>query len=174
MSDTFKNLEWNKSSSNDNSNSANFQTTKKNNGEDNMFSEKNNIYKYILLDIEGTTTPITFVKDVLYTFARDNIKDFIQETWNETLTRKEVLELTEQAVLDYKFGAPQIQTNCEETTIDSIVLYIEWSIDKDKKVTPLKSIQGRIWEKGYNNGILKSIVYDDVHRLFDRKTSTAS
>jgi enolase-phosphatase E1 len=52
--------------------------------------------------------------------------------------------------------------------LDSAVAYVQWLIDRDRKSTPLKSLQGRIWEEGYRTGHLRGQVYPDVPRAFAR------
>jgi methylthioribulose 1-phosphate dehydratase/enolase-phosphatase E1 len=129
-------------------------------------------HKYILLDIEGTTTPITFVKDVLFPFALNNVESFLKNTWDTQATQVDVAALRLQSVKDQKSHpeASKIMpaTSSRDNLIASIVDYVAWNIAADRKVTALKQLQGHIWEFGYQSGELKSKVYDDVPKFMQR------
>lgn len=113
----------------------------------------------ILLDIEGTTTPIAFVHDVLFTYARQHVGDFLVQHANEL--DDDIAQLREEHKREDE--APPLTDDP-----DSIVTYIHSLIDRDRKSTGLKSLQGKIWREGYVNGTLKSQVYDDVRPAFER------
>lgn len=113
----------------------------------------------ILLDIEGTTTPIAFVHDVLFTYARQHVRDYLVQHANEL--GDDIAQLREEHTRET--DAPLLTEDP-----DSIVTYIHWLIDRDRKSTGLKSLQGKIWREGYVNGTLKSQVYDDVRPAFER------
>lgn len=125
-------------------------------------------HKYVLLDIEGTTTPITFVHDVLFPYAKNNVESFLKETWSAAATRANVAALREQAAQDVTDGllAPSILPDGapgdQESVVRSIVEYVHWNIKADRKIGPLKQLQGFIWDLGYKSGVLKALVYDDV------------
>ena len=110
----------------------------------------------ILLDIEGTTTPIAFVHDVLFSYARDHVRDYVvQHPHDVTQLREEHARESEDA--------PPLTDD-----LDSIVTYVNWLIDRDRKSTGLKSLQGKIWRDGYKQGTLKAQVFDDVRPAFER------
>lgn len=113
----------------------------------------------ILLDIEGTTTPIDFVYQMLFPFARRQMRDYLSQNW----TADEVL--TDFALLRQEHSADKEQGNnppALEPTVDSATAYLHWLMDRDRKSMPLKSLQGKIWQKGYESGELLSQVFDDV------------
>lgn len=106
----------------------------------------------ILTDIEGTTTSISFVKDVLFPYARSNLAEFVNAYGNNAEVRKILDEVSEAC------GTPLD----DRQAIDQL---ISW-IDEDRKVIQLKSLQGLIWETGYRNGDFCGHVYADaVHKL---------
>ena len=113
----------------------------------------------ILLDIEGTTTPIAFVHDVLFSYARDHASEFLENNIRSDEVRADVSMLYEEHALDVvnDQNPPELTED-----IESLGEYIEWLIDKDRKSTGLKSLQGKIWRKGYLDGSLKSQVFEDV------------
>ncbi|TMW57632.1 hypothetical protein Poli38472_003557 [Pythium oligandrum] len=129
-------------------------------------------HKYVLLDIEGTTTPITFVKDVLFPFAKNLVGQHLTETWSTAATQEHVEALRAQAAQDLVDGLkiPTILTgaNPQDAVISSLVAYVHWNIDADRKISALKQLQGHIWDRGYESGELKALVYDDVPVFLQR------
>lgn len=119
----------------------------------------------ILLDIEGTTTPIAFVHDVLFSYARNHARHFLRNNINSDDVRADVSMLFEEHALDV-VNARQPPELTEE--IDSLGDYIDWLIDHDRKSTGLKSLQGKIWRQGYLDGSLKAQVFADVAPALER------
>ena len=111
----------------------------------------------ILLDIEGTTTPIAFVHEVLFSYARSHARDFVKH--HEDEVRADIALLREEHTAD-------VNNNLQPP--ESIADYIDWLIDRDRKSTGLKSLQGKIWRQGYLEGTLKSQVFADVAPAFER------
>ena len=119
----------------------------------------------ILLDIEGTTTPIAFVHDVLFSYARTHASEFLKNNITSDEVRADVAMLYEDHALDVcNDQEPPPLTE----DLESLADYIEWLIDQDRKSTGLKSLQGKIWRKGYLDGSLKSQVFADVAPAFER------
>ena len=108
----------------------------------------------ILLDIEGTTTPIAFVYDVLFPFARQHMAAHVRHA---DLTGLK-LEYDE----DIRQGHKPPEWSSEP------VAYIHWLMDQDRKSTALKDIQGKIWLEEYQNGELHSEVFPDVTPALER------
>jgi enolase-phosphatase E1 len=104
--------------------------------------------KAIVTDIEGTTSSLSFVKEVLFPYARANLADYVYRHAHEP----QVKMLLEESCQEIG-GKPD--------TGQLITQLIQW-IDEDKKVTPLKSLQGLIWEAGYQQGDFKGHVYQDA------------
>ncbi len=98
----------------------------------------------VLTDIEGTTTPIAFVRDTLFPFARARMAAFLAAHAGDPEVAAELAEIRRLAP-----GVPELET------------LLHW-MDQDAKVTPLKSLQGMIWRQGYLDGALKGEVYPDV------------
>ena len=119
--------------------------------------------KGVLLDIEGTTTPIAFVHDVLFSYARDHVGDYLAQHANEAAA--DVAQLREEHERDVNNGE---QPPPLDDTTESIVAYVNWLIDRDRKSTGLKSLQGKIWREGYREGSLKAQVFSDVRPAFER------
>ena len=109
----------------------------------------------ILLDIEGTTTPIAFVHEVLFSYAREHAKEFLASD----VAAEDIARLREEHAADVSSGEQPPQLLAD---------YVEWLITRDRKSTGLKSLQGKIWRQGYLDGTLKSQVYEDVAPAFAR------
>jgi enolase-phosphatase E1 len=108
--------------------------------------------KYILTDIEGTTSSISFVHEVLFPYSQKNLSVFI----DENKTKPEVLQALEEVkktVLE--------ETNNEIDHEEAVFTLLDWII-KDRKHKALKDLQGMIWESGYKSGAFKGHVYSDV------------
>lgn len=123
-----------------------------------------------LLDIEGTTTPIDFVYKTLFPYARTHVKDYLAAHLSSAQVRADIDCLLEENAEDMRraLGAPKLEGPIERLSIEDIVAYVHWLMDRDRKTTPLKSLQGKIWEAGYNSGDLTSEVFEDVPRAFNR------
>lgn len=109
----------------------------------------------ILLDIEGTTTPIAFVHDVLFSYAREHVREFL----DSNAAADDIALLRKEHAIDVKEGRNPPPLMAE---------YVEWLIALDRKSTGLKSLQGKIWREGYENGSLRSQVFPDVAPAFRR------
>jgi enolase-phosphatase E1 len=115
----------------------------------------------ILLDIEGTTTPIDFVQNTLFPYAKARIAGFVEDNFDGL--RIEIAELA----AEYK-DDPLYSVEFRTDSPISLGDYLKFLIDNDRKSTPLKSIQGMIWQRGYESGELRSPVFDDVPPAFER------
>ena len=123
--------------------------------------------KSILLDIEGTTTPIDFVHDVLFPFARRKIPIYVATNFESLGPEIEQLKAEHEKELGYT-------DHFDSGSAKSVAKYLAFLIDEDRKSTPLKSIQGKIWKEGYESGELKSVVFDDVTVAFERWKSAGT
>jgi len=119
----------------------------------------------ILLDIEGTTTPIAFVHEVLFPYAREHAKEFLTNNFTAKEVQADVALLREEHASDI---SQDLQPPLLSDEIDSIVAYVEWLIARDRKSTGLKSLQGKIWRQGYIDGSLKAQVFADVAPALER------
>jgi enolase-phosphatase E1 len=107
---------------------------------------------YILLDIEGTTTDIRFVHQVLFPYSARRLKGFVAENHDKGEVR-DALESVRQTVL-----------KAEGRTIagdEAVDVLLDW-IAEDRKHTALKTLQGLIWRTGYEQGDYRSHLYGEV------------
>jgi enolase-phosphatase E1 len=98
----------------------------------------------VLTDVEGTTTPIAFVRDVLFPYARGALP----------------------ALLRDRAGAPEVAAELAAIAElapgrEPLAALLGW-MDEDAKVTPLKALQGLVWREGYLSGAIQGQVYPDV------------
>ncbi|MEH6365879.1 MAG: acireductone synthase [Pseudomonas marincola] len=111
--------------------------------------------KAILTDIEGTTSAVSFVFDVLFPYAVEHLPAFVLEHADEP----QVAQLLDAVRED--------SAEPEADTIRVIEILLQWIAD-DRKATPLKALQGMIWQQGYANGQLKGHVYPDAVEALKR------
>ena len=104
----------------------------------------------LLLDIEGTTTPLAFVKEVLFPYARERLPRFVAERRQDPAVARELDQVRRIA------GA--------ELSLEAIGRLLQAWIDQDRKAPPLKSLQGMLWQEGYQAGEIKGQVYPDAAR----------
>lgn len=121
----------------------------------------------IVLDIEGTTTPISFVTDVLFPYACTNVRKHLSSTYDSRETKGDIDLLRSQVEDDLEkgvLGAVPIPPDDagKEKVIDSLVTNVEAMIKADRKITALKQLQGHIWRTGYESNELQGIVFEDV------------
>jgi enolase-phosphatase E1 len=111
----------------------------------------------ILLDIEGTTSSVSFVYDVMFPFVRRELDGFLQAHWDEPQVAAAVRQIAKDA------GQADFS---EMTDQPAARIFIEGVVgklmDADSKTTGLKQLQGLIWQAGFESGELKAHVYDDV------------
>lgn len=122
--------------------------------------------KVILLDIEGTTTPVDYVFEVLFPFAKAQVESFLQTHLEDEGVKADLERLRQEYESDIALGASV--PKWQENSMIAAVAYIHHLIAIDRKSTGLKSLQGKIWEQGYQDGTLRSQVFDDVKRAFVR------
>lgn len=113
----------------------------------------------VLLDIEGTTTPIDFVYRTLFPFARRHMRAYLTEHPDELQAEWSVLRAEHVADASQGLQPPALD---EAALVETATAYLHWLMERDRKATPLKTLQGQIWEAGYRSGELKSVVYADV------------
>ncbi|MFT2110372.1 acireductone synthase [Marinomonas sp. 2405UD68-3] len=105
--------------------------------------------KAILTDIEGTTSKISFVHDVLFPFARKHMASFIQEHHQDEPVAEQI------TAIKHLLG----QSNA---TLETVIRTLEHWIDTDQKITSLKALQGMIWKRGYETNAFTGHVYQDA------------
>ena len=109
----------------------------------------------VLTDIEGTTTSISFVHDVLFPYAKKHVRDYLFTHRNEPAVAQVIEEVRQIAEIPNAHLAQVAQT------------LLTW-MEQDKKITPLKTLQGMMWEAGYDRGDFQGHVYEDAFQELKR------
>lgn len=111
--------------------------------------------KAVLTDIEGTTSAVSFVLDVLFPFAARHLPDFLRTH-------------ADDHEVDVQLRAVRLDSGEPLADVERVIeILLEW-IAADRKATPLKALQGMVWEKGYQAGQLKGHVYPDAVEALKR------
>ncbi len=118
----------------------------------------------VLLDIEGTTTPIAFVHDVLVPYARAGLGAWLDQAAGSRAFTSIAAQLAEEHAADRARGeaVPPWRGDMTAETCASVEAYAGWLMDRDRKSRGLKHLQGLIWEQGYQAGVLRGDVFPDV------------
>ncbi|XP_032521107.2 enolase-phosphatase E1 [Danaus plexippus] len=129
--------------------------------------------KILLLDIEGTTTSISFVKDKLFPYAEENVKQFLEAQWENDDVKESVTALRKLAIEDKEKNVEGLvaipgEDASKEDQIEGLVNNVKWQMSADRKVGALKQLQGLIWKQGYDKGDLKGHVFDDVSTALEQ------
>lgn len=105
----------------------------------------------IITDIEGTTSSIAFVKEVLFPYADRQMAAFLRERWDDPPVAAAVADARRESGL-------------ELADPDTAATLLRAWIAEDRKATPLKTLQGLIWRAGYENGDYRAHIYEDAAR----------
>lgn len=125
--------------------------------------------KLYLLDVEGTTSPISLVYEQLFPFARKHLSDFLLETVEDPEVVADLKLLTEEYANETDPDAPQLEIEPgDRLYADDGAVYLHWLMDKDRKSTALKSIQGRVWKFGFESEELTGTMFPDVPEALER------
>jgi enolase-phosphatase E1 len=122
---------------------------------------RTNAIDVLLLDIEGTTTPIDFVYNTLFPYARTRMSDYVANQ----------LDAVDNELLRSEFDADS--SHAKPKWNDPPLGYLLWLMDNDRKSRALKSIQGKIWEEGYRNRTLVGALFSDVFPALKQWKSNA-
>lgn len=116
----------------------------------------------ILLDIEGTTTPISFVHDILFPYARSRLEEHCARAAAQPGIREALARLREEHAKESQHAGAALPAFGDGAS------YTRYLMDRDRKSSGLKQLQGLIWEDGYRSGRLRGQVFDDVPEALRR------
>nr|CAD7261331.1 unnamed protein product [Timema shepardi] len=126
--------------------------------------------KFIILDIEGTTTSISFVKDTLFPYVRSKLEEYLKTHWENAEFQLVLEQLKEQAKKDEEDSIDGVVSIPEsDKAIEAVAKNVLWQMDLDRKTKSLKQLQGHIWRDGYKNGDIKGqfVLFDLCCSLYD-------
>jgi enolase-phosphatase E1 len=124
--------------------------------------------QHVLLDIEGTTCPVSFVGEVLFPYARQQLPVFLADQAENPIVQELLNQVFDAWDKDTDIEAATLRQRYGEKDSKAAVSYLAWLIEKDRKLTPLKELQGLIWRQGYDQGLLKAPLYADVPEALER------
>ncbi len=132
-----------------------------------------------LLDVEGTVAPLTLVSEQLFPYARTHFPDFLKRARGDAGVQADLALLAEESQAEKGTGIPRLprvtdpgQVETPRFRLDAMV-YLTWLMDRDRKSTALKSLQGKIWKTGFESGQLKGTLFDDVPDALARWSKSA-
>jgi enolase-phosphatase E1 len=117
--------------------------------------------RILLLDIEGTVSPLAYVHEVMFPFARARAEEFLQMHRAEAAVAAALSQMARDAgAADFDAWCPV--SSSDPAAVPWLVAQIHALMDRDAKATGLKQLQGLIWERGFQSGALRSAVFPDV------------
>jgi enolase-phosphatase E1 len=115
---------------------------------------------HVLLDIEGTTCPVSFVSETLFPYAHDRLAAYLDRHRDEAAVGDLLREIRRAWENEAGVGAPVAPAATQADP--DLVPYLQWLIRQDRKLPALKELQGRVWEQGYACGDLRPQLFTDV------------
>ena len=112
--------------------------------------------KCILLDIEGTTSSISFVYDVMFPYVRKNLDSFLAENWNDECVVDCLPLIAEDCGKQLEQWLPTDENAAQKVVAESIIQFM----DDDVKATGLKKMQGLIWKSGFESGLIALVIVE--------------
>lgn len=124
--------------------------------------------QHVLLDIEGTTCPVSFVGEVLFPYAKQQMPVFLAAHADNSIVKDLLDQVFDAWDQDVDPEAAALRHEYCKKDTHAAIGYLSWLIEKDRKLTPLKELQGLIWRQGYDQGLLKAPLYPDVPEALGR------
>lgn len=112
--------------------------------------------RVILTDIEGTTSSISFVHEVLFPYSAEHMAEFVRDGAADSPEVREQLDAVAQS------------SGVAREDVEGLIDVLETWIREDRKETPLKALQGMLWEQGYQQGAFRGHIYDDAAEYLQR------
>ncbi len=128
--------------------------------------------RVFLCDIEGTIAPISLVSDQLFPFARKHLAQFLKENLESPEIQQDLRLLAQENRAEEDAECPTFGIEIRNELYARA--YLLWLMERDRKSTALKSLQGKIWKAGFESGELKGELFADVPVAFARWNEMAS
>jgi enolase-phosphatase E1 len=125
-------------------------------------------YKLYLLDIEGTVAPLSLVTEQLFPYARKHFANFLVKSRGDERVQADLALLATENRGETDTGVPCLPEVTDPAQVETprfrldAQVYFTWLMDRDRKSTALKSLQGKIWKAGFESGELKGTLFADV------------
>lgn len=121
-------------------------------------------FDVLLLDIEGTTSSISFVHDEMFPYVRENLDSYLKQEWESDDLTESIDLIRKDAGLE-NWPDPTLS---REQQIQQVSDEVIRQMDLDLKATGLKNLQGKIWKNGFESGRLRAHLFDDVKPALER------
>ena len=121
--------------------------------------------QHLLLDIEGTTCPVTFVSEILFPFAERELSHYVTEHESDSNQNRSIQDARREWESDQSPESQHLKKQVSELQINEVeglIQYLKHLISIDRKSTALKDLQGQLWEHGYRKGELKSELFPET------------
>ncbi|KIZ00060.1 enolase-phosphatase E1 [Monoraphidium neglectum] len=115
----------------------------------------------VVLDIEGTVAPISFVADTMFSYARQHVRGYLEGGFEGEEVQADVEAIRQQAAEDGGAPIPAASAG-QAAVVDAVVSWVEAAISADRKVGALKQLQGHVWRAGFKSGALVAQLFRDV------------
>lgn len=135
--------------------------------------------KVYLLDVEGTVAPLSLVTEQLFPYARANFEMFLKKRAGDAAVRADLMLLAQENHAETAAGSPRMAEAARPDDVETprfrldAMVYVVWLMDRDRKSTALKSLQGKIWKTGFERGELKGTLFADAPDALARWSKTA-
>jgi 2,3-diketo-5-methylthio-1-phosphopentane phosphatase len=142
--------------------------------------------KVYLLDVEGTVAPLSLTTEVLFPYARARFAEFLNTHSGDASAQADLVMLAKENSKETDPHSPRVcppersrwresATGAAEGSAfrEAVLAYLLWLMDRDRKSTALKSLQGKIWKAGFESGELKGTLFEDVPDAFRRWSAEA-
>ncbi|KAK9838242.1 hypothetical protein WJX84_006792 [Apatococcus fuscideae] len=123
----------------------------------------------VVLDIEGTVLPLSFVADTLFPYAQKHLRSHLEQTWDSLETQADISLLRQQVAADSAAGSTTAMTqrvpaagDGKDAVLAAVIANVEAAMAVDEKNPALKTLQGHIWHAGWEAGDLHACLFDDV------------
>lgn len=129
--------------------------------------------KVVLLDVEGTTTSISFVADVMFPYARREVGKFLETTFDSDDTQADIELLRKLAQEDLAAGKTDVVQipaagSPKAEVVEAALKNVFAQMDTDRKTTALKQLQGHVWKHGFVSGEMQGDIYADALEAFNK------
>lgn len=119
--------------------------------------------QWLVLDIEGTTCPVSFVAATLFPYASKHLESFLRNSAGRPEVQTLLQEVADAWEADPDPAAAELRNHGQTQEGPLATLpYLQWLIREDRKLAALKELQGLVWEQGYARGDLLAPLYPDV------------
>lgn len=115
----------------------------------------------VVLDIEGTVAPISFVADTMFGYARKHTRAYLEDGYDGGEVQGDIAAIRQQAASDGGAAIPDAAAG-KAAVVDAVVAWVEAAISADRKIGALKQLQGHVWRRGFSSGELVAQLFRDV------------